>query len=409
MDACQPRPFRSLGKGRLVSYSSAEPTVVRGYAHRRGAGSLVGFGLILLVVASCSTASSPSGGASASSPGASSSLAVTPSPTQSATVSRDDVIVAGFSVSDDLSSATVDLLNADGVSASGPDGPLPMGSRGELQIPLHFGGVTKPETVTVSLAGLSGDTLQVSYYPSDYYRSIGSDQSGTVILFTTLPRADNPVRQEPDLPSATDSVDVQQQRWTDARYVGSVPPATGPTDEQIRQLFLQFDDLNDPGIGKFCSDSMTGIDTYWAMANHTCFTWCSGYSRILRDFLRSAGVPARYVGLSAAVTVLSNGVLVQSSEGHATVEVWSNGHWRWVDPTFRVLRAVDADGQELSAGGVIEALANPATRDALRFTGLDPTTGLWQTRAYSAQDEQFRDNLARYMSADKIIVVSGGG
>ena len=249
----------------------------------------------------------------------------------------------------------------------------------------------------------------MSYYPIDYYRSIGSDQSGAILLFTTLPRTNNPARQKPDPRPPTAFLDVEQQRWTDARAAGAIPRATDPEDEQIRQLFVQFDELNDPGIGKFCSDSMTGIDTYWAMANHTCFTWCSGYSRILREFLRSAGIPARYEGLSANVTVLSNGVIVQSSEGHATVEMWSNGHWRWVDPTFQVLRAVDAGGQELSANGVIEALANPATRDEVRFTRLDPTTGLWGTLPYSAEDQQFKDSLARFMSADKTIIVPNGG
>lgn len=324
-------------------------------------------------------------------------------------VQGSDIVVAGFSVSDDMSSATVDLLNADGVSASGPDGPLRVGSGGALRIPLPSARVTQPATVTVNLTDVPAGMLQVSYYPAAYYQSIGSDLKGYVILFSTLPRADNTARHEPDSLPPADFLDVNQQAWTDARSTGVIPPTTDPMDEQIRRLFGQFDGLNDPSLGNLCPDSGAGIDTFGAMADHTCFVWCTGYSRILRDALRSAGTPARYVGLAAVATVLSNGVKVQSSEEHATVEMWANGHWRWVDSTFRVLRAVGADGQELTANGVIEALANPTTRDTVRFTRLDPTTGQWRTLAYPAEDPQFKDALARYWSADKTFFIPNGG
>jgi hypothetical protein len=45
----------------------------------------------------------------------------------------------------------------------------------------------------------------------------------------------------------------------------------------------------------------------------------------------------------------------------------------------------------------------------VRFARLDPTTGLCETLAYSAENQQFRENLERYMSADKTIVVPNGG
>jgi hypothetical protein len=74
-----------------------------------------------------------------------------------------------------------------------------------------------------------------------------------------------------------------------------------------------------------------------------------------------------------------------------------------------VLRAVDGSGNELSTQGLIKDLADPGARDEIRFTTLDPANGHWRTLAYPEMDQTFRDNLARYMSADKTIVVLNGG
>jgi hypothetical protein len=76
-----------LGKGNLVSNPSEKPAAVRSHAYRRGAGALVGLGLILAVVASCAGDGSSPDQAPASNPGAtpSSTLEPTPSPTPVAT------------------------------------------------------------------------------------------------------------------------------------------------------------------------------------------------------------------------------------------------------------------------------------------------------------------------------------
>ena len=67
-------------KGCLVSNSSERPAAVETHAHRRMAMSLVCFGLTLVFAASCSSATTPSGGAPAASQGASQSVAVEPTP-----------------------------------------------------------------------------------------------------------------------------------------------------------------------------------------------------------------------------------------------------------------------------------------------------------------------------------------
>lgn len=318
-------------------------------------------------------------------------------------------IVAGFSVSNDLSDATVVLLNAGGLAASGPDGPLSVDTQGALRIPLHFEGVSEPSTVTVTFAGVASGDLEVSYYPRAYYQGIGVDSNGTVLLFTTFSRiANSRSGEQVDLPPA-ESLDIDEQRWTDARYVGALPPASEAFEEQIRRLYIQFDELNDPGVKRLCADSMTGIDTYWAMTNRTCYVWCSGYSRILSGFLRSINIPARMVSLSADVGVLPGGIVVQSSEGHASVEMWVGGQWQWVDPTFRLLLAADSNGRPLTIEAVTSDLTNPAVKDTLRFTRLDPATNGWTTLSYRDEDQEFKDDLARYLSADKLITVPNGG
>jgi hypothetical protein len=318
-------------------------------------------------------------------------------------------VVAGFSVSDDLSVATIDLLHAAGALATGPHGSLLVGDDGKLRIPLDFAGATEPTTVTVSFPGVSSGNLRVTYYPSEYYQTIGAPSQGTIVLFTTLPRSPNPEAPESSDLSPAESLYVHQQRWIDARYVGALPSPLDPLDEQIRQLYVQFDELNDPSIARLCDDSMTGIDTYWGMASNSCYVWCSGYARITRGFLRSIGLGARLVGLSAEVGFVGRGILVQSSEAHTTVDVWLDGQWQWIDPTFRLLRVADASGRALTIDGAIRDLADPSTRGTLRFTRLDPTTHQWATLAYLEEDQQFKRNLASYMSGDKLVNVPNDG
>jgi hypothetical protein len=377
--------------GRAIGCAGADTTpgdLSTHPSHVRRVGPLVA----LLIVASgaCSSLPPRDGGASAG------TLAADP-------------VVAGFAVSDDLSVATVNLRNAAGMIVSGPTGPLAVGHDGTLRVPLTFAGATKPGTVSAAFSGPVDGVIEIRYYPRNYYAAIGLDFAGTVLLYTTLPRSADPAVQAPTSLPPDQSLDVHQQRWTDARYVGALPSAADPLGEQIRQLYDQFDRLNHPAVGQLCSDFMIGIDTYWAMSSQSCYVWCSGYARITRGFLRSDGVPARLIGLSAGVASLSSGVEVQSSEGHVTMDMWLNGEWRWIDPTFRLLRAVDATGTPLTVEAAIRDMADASTRDGLSFTRLDPVSRQWVTLPYSAEDQEFKDDLASYMTADKQISVPNGG
>jgi hypothetical protein len=318
-------------------------------------------------------------------------------------------VVAGFDVSNDLSVATVHLLDAARMEASGPGERLLVDDDGYLRIPLDFAEAKIPTTVAVNLGDSADAVVRITYFPSEYYSTIGVEAGGTVVLYTTLPRSPNPASAEQTDLDPSESLDVQQQRWNDARYVGAIPSAAEPLEVQLRQLYVQYDRLNDPAVGKLCPDLMTGIDTYWAMSNQSCYVWCSGYARITVAFLRSSGIPARMMGLGAEVRMLPHDILVQSSEAHATLEMWVDDHWQWVGPTFRVLKAVDESGTALSLQGVIGALADPSTRDSLRFTRLDPSTDRWVTLPYAEEDQAFKDDLATYLSADKLISIPNGG
>ena len=318
------------------------------------------------------------------------------------------VVVASFSVTDDLSTALVGLINARDVTFVAPGGSIGADGTGTLRIPLNFGSATVPTTVTVSVSGEPADVVQVNYYPAQYYGSMGIASAGVIDLYTTLPRSNNGARKEDTStpPEAAPSVD--QAEWGQLRAQDGFPAAEASLDDQIRQLYLQFDALNDPNVETVCAGTMTGIEMYSAISLHSCYVTCTGYAQITDAFLGSLETSARYISLGGLYSYLPDGVLVESSESHDTTDMWVNGEWQWLDPTLRVLRATGPDGLPLTLDAVIQALSDASTRTELSFTRVNPATDEWQTLSWGDEDAAFRQDLSDYLSADKLMLVGNG-
>lgn len=319
------------------------------------------------------------------------SIAPTPAPRH--------ISVLSFAVSKDMAMATIGLAGADGILATEP-GDSATVAGGILALPLHLID-TDAQVIPVEL-GVPGGRLEIQWYPPIVYSRIGILSGGTVLLFTTYPRGPNPARSEP-VSDPADATYSEVSRWTDARNAGDVPVIVGSVDDQLLELYQLFDAKNGTVGVPHCDDNYTPIDTFWCMYSGAGTVWCSGLAKITRDFLRSAGTPARLLGLGAEVG-MNGGVLVQTSEGHASMELWSGGRWVWADPTFRILRATRG-GRELNVNEAIELLSSESTRDSVTFTRED--AGSWVTQPYAELPETFRDALARYISSDKLIAAAG--
>jgi hypothetical protein len=328
--------------------------------------------------------------------------------TAAPSLQEPEVIVTSFSVSDDMSSAQVGLQNASGVTFAGPVRNLQAGVDGNLSIPLSFASATQPMSVSVSVLGFSRDVIGVDYYPAAYYASVGVDSEGVIDLFTTLPRADNKNRLEPISPPTSASLIVDPAPWQAIRAQRDFAPKGMDLDEQIRELYLQFDQLNSQSDSE-CGTSLDGATTFHDMAAGQCSVWCTGYARMTRDFLRSVNVPARYIALGGPYVYLPNGVLVESSESHDTTDMWVDHTWQWVDATFGVLKATGPDGKVLTLDGVMQLLSDQATRDEISFTRLDPSSEQWKTLTYEQEDDAFKQDLASFLSSDKRIIIGDGG
>jgi hypothetical protein len=313
-------------------------------------------------------------------------------------------VVANFSVAADLSSAVVSLDGAGGIVFDGPSGRIQPDASGNLAIPLGFGSATQPTTVTVRVHDAPSDVIQVSFYPAQYYASIGMDSGGVVDLYTTLPRADNPERSESTAEPTNATLAVDQTAWDQlSAQFGFAAGAS--LDDQVRQLYLDFDSFNDPAVGTVCDTNLTGIAAFEAIANHTCYVECTGLADITRDFLRSLATPSRYISLGGPSSYLDSGVMVEWSESHDTTEIWLDGQWQWLDPTLQVLRAMGPYGRVLTLEEVMNALSNSATRSELSFTRLDPEMETWVTLGYDQEDATFQYELTDYLSADKIMLI----
>jgi hypothetical protein len=315
------------------------------------------------------------------------------------------VVVASFSITADLSTALVGLIDAEDVTFVGPGGSIGADGTGTLRIPLDFGLATGPTSVTVSVSDEPAELVQVNYYPAQYYRSMGIASAGVIDLYTTLPRSNNGARKEDTSPPTGAPPAVDQAEWGQLLAQDGFPTAQASLDDQIRQLYIQFDELNDPNAGTVCAGTMTGIEMYSAISLHSCYVTCTGYAQITDAFLGSLETPARYISLGGPYSYLPDGVLVESSESHDTTDMWVNGEWQWLDPTLRVLRATGPDGLPLTLDAVIQALSDASTRTDISFTRLDPATDEWQTLSWNDEDAAFRQDLSDFLSADKIMLV----
>jgi len=338
---------------------------------------------------------------------AESTLSPTP-PRPPPSIIEPDVIVTTFSVSDDMSIAEVGLENASGVTFTASNGNLQAGTDGSLAIPLGFASATQPVSVSVSVQGFPQGVMRVDYYPAAYYASVGVDSEGVILLFTTLPRTDNKNRLELISPPTSASLIVDAATWQATRAQRDFAPKGMDLDEQIRELYLQYDQLNGQSDIE-CGTNLDGATAFHNMAAGRCSVWCTGYARMTRDFLRSVNVPARYISLGGPSGYLPNGVLVESSEAHVTTDMWVDHTWQWVDATFGVLKATGPDGKVLTLDGVMQLLSDQATRDEISFTRLDPSSEQWKTLTYEQEDDAFKQDLASFLSADKNMVIGNEG
>jgi hypothetical protein len=314
--------------------------------------------------------------------------------------------VGGLAVSPDLSSATIRLEGDSGAIVADDKAQLAV-RNDALEVPLRFVDNGAPQVVTLNVtSGVERGTITLNYFPPSYYAKIGSDLKGVLLLDTTFPRVDRvavgdgmhtDLRSE-DVPPST------APKWDEARAAGVAPAFNGDVAAAVRNLYLLFNRSNDPDVGRLCSEQATGIDTLYGVTSGACYVWCTGYALMLRGFLRASGIPARYVELDPQEQVLPNGLLVASSESHATVEWWDGHQWAWIGPTSRSLRATGPQGNPLSVAELISFMAAPSTRNAITFTRLDAATGTWTTRPYADQDQDFKNALQRDFTSDKTVV-----
>jgi hypothetical protein len=380
----------------FVAGSTAEAPVLPEHRYRSRL-SLLAIALALLAVLSASF-----GRDSVAASGTS------PAPSQLAGAGQGPgVVVASFSVTDDLSTAVVGLMNGQNVTFVGPQGQIEADGAGMLRIPLDFRSATGPTAIAVSAAGRPADVIQVNYYPAQYYRSIGIDSAGVIDLYTTLPRSNNGARSE-DTSAPQVSPSTGQAAWDQIRAQDGFPNAEASIDDQIRQLYISFDQLNDPEVETVCGGTMTGIELYSAITLHSCYVACTGYAVITDSFLDSLEIPARYISLGGPYSYLPDGVLVESSESHDTTDMWVGGEWQWLDPTLRVLSAAGPDGSTLTLDALMRALSDSSSRSTLSFTRLNPATNEWQTLSWGDEDAAFRADLSGYLSADKIMLNGKG-
>ncbi len=313
-----------------------------------------------------------------------------------------------LTVSDDLATARIEIAAGSGGYVTYPAGTLPIDATG-FTVNLDFDPRDPgPQELQLGVhAGARVGEIDLRFYSAAYYSHIGAPQPGVLLMATSLPRIPSiSSSYSTDAPSRTASTSPSARLWAAARARGEVPLVTNDVATSAAQLLLKVNAVGNAAASE-CSDHLSGFETFESVVTQSCWVWCTGNAIMMRGFLRSAGVPARVTFLQPVMSTLSNGVLVEASEAHATVEWWNGRAWQWIGPTYGVVRAADSRGAPLSVPELVRDLADPAARSGLVFTRVDLATGRLQTLDFASEDAAFREHLLLDFSADKTITIVG--
>lgn len=315
-------------------------------------------------------------------------------------------VLVGFEIAPDMKSVSLQFTGGEGLRVRDRNRFAAV-QGGAADVPLEVEDGAEPSRQRLGVVSALGDVgwITVEYYPARYYESFGSEFPGVIQVVTDLPRATRDLPGEGDWQSTPSSVQRARQwsAWADLAK-GPATPSGGSRLAQPVDAFMQFLDTQNTTEGRsLCSDEIPSGTMRSLIADGTCYAWCVGQAAMMRDLLRTAGFPSRRVFLRAPQARLPGGVLVQSSEQHASLEVFDQGRWRWIDPTFRVWEARGPDGTPLSLRGVFEALANPVSRNSVEFDLMTPSTAQLRTVTLANAPSELLLAFARYITTDKVL------
>jgi hypothetical protein len=198
--------------------------------------------------------------------------------------------------------------------------------------------------------------LRVRYYPRSYYAGLGLSDPGYYIV---------------------DAAERPGEPFRDLSYF--VPfGGDAPDPEAIAALIATFQvDADATRACRWPADKE-------AVFAGECQTWCGFLTDLAID-----RIGGRRVDLHPHKVTLPSGEIVQSSEGHTTLELRIDGRWALIDPALGMLGAYRDDERLDAYGLILAAQDDPA---AVR---LDLVSGITSSDAWAA--------IARLYAAEKIL------
>jgi hypothetical protein len=263
--------------------------------------------------------------------------------------------------------------------------------------------------------------IQIEYYPGLPVRAAsGKLAKGMVQIVSDLPRGAQSVGfldtprilggapsnwQIAGLPIALSNLTTKSSSNPNYKLASLREPKSEEFEGRLA-LFLNFIH-GSGGLLRACT-SAVGMSILKEMNEQSCFVGCSGYSVMLRDYLRMSGIPARVIVLTPRQLVLADNRILQYSEGHTTVEAYVEGRWILIEPTVKALRFIDVDGHPMGTAELISAYWHPKTRGSIRVRQVGEDGSL-STVSLKQAKPRIRELLRRYLTQDKSIAIAFDG
>ncbi len=246
--------------------------------------------------------------------------------------------------------------------------------------------------------------VEVSYYPSSFYKCYGKSEPTWIIIHTSdlslySSRVEDWIVEE---------VNKEDKQFIERKWGHLVRQSKSDYEAACRIAKSLIDELElHRGVPSDYMEKLPPLEQYKSAMSGKGKVWCSNIASIFSYICNALNIPCRKIILGhRVITNESGNVGVLIAEGHTTTEIFSKdlNQWIWIDPTCYILGAYLEDIGPLNLIETYMFVNNPARLKHLYVVEYDPLTRverkvrvLESVRKYAILNYLKRDQVFKYL------------
>lgn len=215
--------------------------------------------------------------------------------------------------------------------------------------------------------------IEVSYYPSSFYKRYGKSEPTWVIIHTSdlslyLSRVEDWIVEE---------INEEDRQFIEKKWGYLVKQSESDYETACKIAKSLIDELEPHrGVPSDYMEKLSPLEQYKSAISGKGRVWCSNIASIFSYICNALDIPCRKIILGhRIITDESSNIGVLIAEGHTTTEIFSKdlNQWIWIDPTCYILGAYLKDIGPLNLIETYMFVNNPARLKYLYIIEYDPS------------------------------------